>query len=190
LPDYIGDNGGVDAIRKKGVIAATEAKAKAHFMNFKQNFLFEMCPPFKPALGSVSLASGAKSFWHGSHAEYTILICQSGYPLDEPLIVGAIGADKWLEDAAIKAYFVRCSIATRHDKDGFYNYCKELGYCVEDIEHWMAENDLASAADARALLTLLTVSADKLQAKKEATWAANAKLKEEKAMPISLKLAA
>ena len=180
LPDYIRDNNGIDAIRKRVANAKCTETLESRYTSMRNNLIFELHPRNKPSLGTVKFADGSKHLWGSNHTEYRLLLCATGNGLDEPQIVGVISPNRSLEDHALKDYFVCCDIASadRNTSD-FHDLCKKGGRNMDDILYWASENGLQTADDAAAHLKNLTIKPAELEAKIEAEVEANLKLKGE-----------
>jgi hypothetical protein len=150
LSDYIRANGGIDAIRKKGVAAAAESKAKSTALWDRAiaKLTDSKNPAIQPILGTVSFSDGRRSA-HLTHdrSRYTFLICEEGLGEDPLQVVGIAYPTANTETLILGEYLTVMGIAARQETNDFWKICKEFGVDPDTVIAWRKANGIPNPAD-------------------------------------------
>lgn len=150
LPNYIRDNGGIDAIRQKGVAAITESKAKSTAILDRaiEKLSDDENPAIQPILGTVSFNDGRSSvgLTHDS-SRYTFLICEKGWGEEALQVVGIAYPTANTEKMILREYLTVMGIAARQETKDFLEVCEKSCVDADTVITWREANGIPAPAD-------------------------------------------
>jgi hypothetical protein len=150
LPDYIRSNGGIDAIRQKGVAATAASNAiGASIINRAiERMTDDEKPAIQPILGTVAFSDGRNNvgLLH-DRLRYTFLICEK-VGREEPLqVVGIAYPTPTVETLIMRDYLNVMGIAAKQETSDFWKICKEAGVDMDTVISWRKANGIQTPAD-------------------------------------------
>lgn len=153
LVDYIRQQGSIDAIRKK--TADTELrKQQTEQVKLMQGNLARYLVANKD-VGTIAFANGAHKISAGAaDCEFNVSFstCING----KEQVVATIYPSAFIVDYCLNLYLLACKAATTDSNTGdFYAFCKANSLNMDLVHWWMQDNNIASAADAQAILQSL-----------------------------------
>jgi hypothetical protein len=163
LPDYIRSNGGIDAIRQKGVAATAASNAiDASILNRAiERMTDDEKPAIQPILGTVAFSDGRSNvgLLH-DRLRYTFLICEKVGP-EEPLqVVGIAYPTATVETLIIKDYLNVMGIAARQETSNFWKICQDACVDMDTVISWRKANGIQTPADVVTRLSGLGLQFD------------------------------
>jgi hypothetical protein len=153
LVEYIRQQGSIDAIRKK--TADTELrKQQSQKAKLMQQNLARYLVANKD-VGTIAFANGAHKISAGAaDCEFNVSLstCING----KEQVVATIYPSAFIVDYCLNLYLLACKAATTDSNTGdFYGFCKANSLNMDLVHWWMQDNNIASAADAQAVLQSL-----------------------------------
>lgn len=152
LPAYITENGGVDAIRKKGVDAEAQKQAKQFNDAASDALAYELAENHN--LATLQSTNGKRISYSGADdVRFTYLMCVNGPLGGELKVVAALYPSSKIEQEALALFHIICNaVAYLDDGIKFEQFCTEHGLNMRMVQRFMRDNDITNAAMARELL--------------------------------------
>lgn len=142
LPEYICNNGGIEAIRKSLVKVETKAKFEYNKASELINKHIARKLQDKAALGTIAFSDEKyKGIAGASDVTFTYLMCINDPSKNALEVVATLYPSSQLEQYALDVYQASLCAASTSGSNKFYAVCKEQGLNMDLVNRWMQANN-------------------------------------------------